>query len=208
LASILRACCLVCLLVIPGAVNASTITLQFAGNVTQVPLDEVFGDLTVGQQIQGSFSFDSSAVDLAPADPATGIYASSAPFGMDVTIGTHEFTTSGSLTIGILNSFVDQDTVFANSASNDLTLELFFQDNTGTAFTNDHLPLTFPAINAFAQRDFHLDALFDAGEVQVDGQIGTSDAQAAPEPASVGLAFAGSLVLLALARLRRPSHLH
>ncbi len=182
--------------------SADSFSVQFSGNVTQIPLDEVFGDITVGESIGGSFSFDSAAVDLVPTDPATGVYASSAPFGMTVTIGSHEFTTSGSITIGILNSFVDQYTVLAASPSNDLTLELFFQDNTGTAFSNDHLPLTLPPLSDFQQRDFHLDAIFDSGEVQVDGQVGGPDAQAVPEPASAAL-LTSCIALLALARLRR-----
>jgi hypothetical protein len=49
-----------------------------------------------------------------------------APFGMTVTIGVHNFSTSGLLNIGILDSFVDQYTVLAVSSAGDLTLELFF----------------------------------------------------------------------------------
>jgi hypothetical protein len=201
-ASILRLSGLVCLSGLFSAMSASPLSLQFSGNVTQIPVDEIFGDITAGELIRGSFSFDPAAVDLVPTDPATGVYASSSPFGTTVTIGSHEFTTSGSITIGILNSFVDQYTVFAASPSNDLTLELFFQDNTGTALSNDHLPLTLPALSDFQQKDFHLDAIFDRGEVQVDGQVGGSDAQAVPEPASAALS-ACSFALLALARLRR-----
>lgn len=202
MASILRIYCLVCLFGLFSAVSASPLSLQFSGNVTQIPVDDIFGDITVGESIGGSFSFDSAAVDLIPADPATGVYASSSPFGMTVTIGSHEFTTSGSITIGILNSFVDQYTIFASSPSNDLTLELFFQDNTATAFSDDHLPLTLPALSGFQQKDFHLDAIFDRGEVQVDGQVVGSDVQAVPEPASAAL-YACSFGLFALLRLRR-----
>jgi hypothetical protein len=202
-ARILKACCLAIFFIWLGAVNAIAATIQFAANVTQVPVDDVFGDITFGQQIQGSFSFDPAAVDLAPADPATGIYQSGAPFGMTVTIGTHQFTTSGSLTVGILNSFVDQYTVFATSASGDLTLELFLQDNRGIALSSDQLPPSLPSLSDFAQRDFHLDAVFDEGEVQVDGQLAGATAQATPEPSAAGLGFVGSLVLLALARMRK-----
>lgn len=202
MASIVRVLCLFCLFGLFSMLSAAPLSLQFSANVTQVPVDDAFGDITVGELIRGSFSFDPAALDLVPADPATGVYASTSPFGMTVTIGSHDFTTSGSITIGILNSFVDQYTVLATSASNDLTLELFFQDNTGTAFSNDRLPLTLPALSDFQQRDFHLDAIFDLGEVQVDGQVGSSDAQAAPEPASAAL-YACAFALLALARLRR-----
>ena len=45
---------------------------------------------------------------------------------MTVTIGVHNFSTSGLLNIGILDSFVNQYTVLAVSRAGDLTLELFF----------------------------------------------------------------------------------
>lgn len=200
MARILRLCCIASFFILLSSANASTINISFSGNVTQVPLDEAFGDIAFGDPIQGTFSFDSSAADLIPADPAVGSYTFTAPFGMTVTIGAHNFVTTGLLNIGILNSFVDQFTVLAMSASGDLTLELFLQDNTGTAFANDHLPSALPPLSDFAQKDFHLDALTPGGEVQVDGQVGTSAAQGIPEPSSTASVLTGSLVLLALAR--------
>jgi hypothetical protein len=185
-----------------NAANASTITFQFSGTVTQVPLDEVFGDIAVGDQILGNASFDSNAVDQIPADPATGSYTAAAPFGITVTIGKHNFDATNFLNIGILNGFVDQYTALATDASGDLTVELFLQDNTGTVFNNDHLPSSLPPLTAFTQRDFHLDALFAGGEIQVDGLLGDVPVQAVPEPSPVGPVLTCSVLLLALARRR------
>jgi hypothetical protein len=200
-----KACCVISLFVLLSSANAAVLTFQFSGNVTQVPLDEVFGDLNPGDLIQGTFSFDTSATDAVPADPSIGSYTSSAPLGMDVTIGTHNFKTSGGLNIGILNGVVDQYTVLATSASGDLTLELFLQDNTGSAFSNDHLPLTPPALTDFAQRDFHLIATLAGGEVQADGQLGAT-AVATPEPPTAGFILAGSIFLLPAVRKRFSQH--
>jgi hypothetical protein len=202
MARIGKLCCVACFFILLSSANASTIIFSFSGNVTQVPFDEAFGDIAFGDAIQGSLSFDSSAVDLVPADPAVGSYSFSSPFGMTLTIGAHNFITSGSLNIGILNSFVDQFTVLATSALGDLTLELFLQDNTGSVFTNDHLPSVVPPLTAFGLKDFHLDAITPDGEVQVDGQIGAPAVQGIPEPRSTVYILAGALVFVLLRRKR------
>jgi hypothetical protein len=200
------ACCAACFFLLLGGANASTITVNFTGTVTQVPIDEVFGDISFGEQIQGSFSFDPSAPDLIPGDPSVGSYAFGAPFGMTASIGAHEFDAFGGMSIGILNSFVDQLTVLATNGAGDLTLELFMQDDTGRVFTNDHLPLAPPPEGSFAQKDFHLDAFFDDEEIQVDGQFGAAPTTEVPEPSTAILFLAASMALLALARRRRLLH--
>ena len=101
------------LLLATGVCHAETITFHFSGSVTQVPVDEVFGDIAVGDAIDGSFNFDSTATDLIPGDPATGSYSFGAPFGLSATVGAHPFEATGSLNIGIFNGFVDQYTVLA-----------------------------------------------------------------------------------------------
>jgi len=187
-----------------GSANATVLTFTFAGNLTQVPLDEVFGDLAPGDGFVGSFSFDTSAADLIPADPATGSFAWSAPFGMNVDIGAHNFTTSGSLSIGVLNSLVDQYTILATSASGDLTLELFLQDSTGSAFSNDSLPSSLQLAD-FDQREFHLNGTFDSGQVQADGQVTTLTVPNAPEPSTAALALTGLILPFIWKRFQRTS---
>jgi hypothetical protein len=198
-----RVSCVACFFALLSSANADIVTFQFSGNVTQVPLDEVFGDIAPGDPIRGSYRFDTSATDLIPADLATGSFTFAAPFGMTATIGAHDFNAFGSLNIGILNSFVDQYTVLALSSSGDLSLELFLQDNTGGAFTNDHLPLTERFSDSFTQQDFHLDATLAGGEIQVDGQLSAPNAQVVPEPRLVGLVMAGPIILLTVVARRR-----
>jgi hypothetical protein len=193
------------ILFVTGMAKSETITLQFSGNVTQVPVDEVFGDINAGDAILGSFSYDTSAVDLIPLDSSTGSYIFSAPFGMNVSIGAHTFNTAGSLNIGILNSFVDQYSVLATNETGDLTFEILLQNNESVVFTDDHLPSSAPPLAGFDQRDFHFDGLFDGGEVQADGTLSTLAAQDAPEPGTLAEVLAGFFVLLALTRSRRSS---
>jgi hypothetical protein len=107
-----------------SSANAAVLTFGFSGSVTQVPLDDVFGDIAAGDAIQGSFSFDSTAVDQIPGDSSTGSYSFSAPLGLLATVGTHDFSATGFLNIGVFNGVVDQYTVFATSAAGDVTLDL------------------------------------------------------------------------------------
>jgi hypothetical protein len=200
---IVNKCFLGALFVLLNSANATAITFQFSGTVTQVPVDEVFGDLGSGDEIQGTFTFDSSASDLIPNDPTTASYSWTAPLGMTVTVGSHTFDTSGLLSIGILNGAVDQYTVLAESAAGDLTLELFLQDNTGEAFSSDHLPLTAPPLDDFAQRDFHLDGIFEDGKVQADGRLNSLSGPTVPEPETTPIFLAVSIVVLILARRKR-----
>jgi hypothetical protein len=111
---IFRLTCACVLLGLLTFASAAPITVQFTGAVTQVPIDDVYGDIAFGSLMQGSYIFDSTAVDLIPGDPATGSYTSfGAPFGMSVSLAGHSFSALDSLNIGIFNSFVDQYTVFA-----------------------------------------------------------------------------------------------
>lgn len=178
--------------------SASPITVQFTGTVTQVPIDDVYGNIAAGSMFEGSYSFNSTAVDLIPGDPASGSYQSlGVPFEMLVAIGGHVFTASDSVNIGIFNSFIDQYTVLALGASGDLTLELFLQDNAATVFANDGLPMTAPLLGAFAIRDFHLHQIAAGGEAQVDGQVTSLSVSAVPEPPArflVGGGFAALLI--------------
>ncbi len=185
-----------------GPVRADTIAFQFSGTVTQVPVDQVFGDIAFGDTFQGTLSFDSAAADQDPGDPSIGSYSFSAPFGMTIDIGAHDFEATGSLNIEVVNSFVDQYTVLATDQTGGLIMDLFLLDNTGTALSNDHLPLGAPSLASFGERDFHLDDFLDSGEIQVDGEIDASPVQATPEPSTTILS-AAILLAICTAALRR-----
>jgi len=126
---------------------------------------------------------------------------------MTLTIGAHVFSTSDSLNIGIVNSGVDQYTVLAQSAGGDLTLELFLEDNSATAFNGDGLPLSVPLLGNFTIADFHLVALVNDGQLQVDGNLTSftcgPGCSPIPEPSSGLLAAAISLLLAGIGGRRR-----
>ena len=175
------------------------ITIDHSGTITQVPIDDLYGDIAAGSTVQISYTFDSTAVDLIPADSATASYASSGvPFTMTFSFPGHVFTADGSVQIGIFNSFVDQYTVLGTGNGGNLTLELFLQDNGATAFSDDSLPLSAPSLAAFTVADFHFHEIGDDGrETQFDGQL-TGTSAAVPEPSTAVALLLGLGVLAAL----------
>jgi hypothetical protein len=172
-----------------AAAHADLVTFQFTGVVTQVPIDDLYGDISFGNAITGSYSFNSLAADGAPADATTGSYTSlGIPYVFNASFAGHVFSVTDYLNIGVFNSVVDQYTVFALNPT--LTLEIFLQDNSGAVFGNDQLPLFPPPLGSFVLRDFHFDQVLD-GETQVDGRIDSltcssgCTANVVPEPSGL-----------------------
>src|SRR6059058_4841348 len=113
-------------LLAPWLSRAGPIAFNFTGTVSQVPIDDFATGIQFGDAITGSFTFDSTAADAIVA-PTAGSYTATGPaFGMTAVIGpgTLLFQVSGSMNIGILNSFVYQYTGHASSTT--LVLDLFF----------------------------------------------------------------------------------
>ena len=188
-----------------AAVSAGPITFLFNGIVTQVPIDDIYLDIVPGQPFQGSYTFESTSSDQIPGDPATASYLSTGvPFLMTLSLAGHTFTAADSVSIGVFNTFIDQYTVFALGSGGGLTLEIFLQDNSATAFANDSLPLAL-LLSSFPTADFHLHEVAAGGEVQVDGQItslttGRSDV---PEPSTAFTLCGGAFAVWALSRRRQ-----
>ena len=183
-------------------IQAAPFTIQLSGFITQVPIDDLYGDIVAGSLVQFSYTFDSAAVDQIPGDPSSGSYLSAGPpFAMSFTLPGHVFTGADSVQIGILNSVVDQFTVLAFGSGGSDTLELFLQDNSGAVFSTDSLPLTMPSLGSFALKEFHLHVITAGGETQFDGQI--SSASEVPEPAPAIMLAIGLIASLALTRSKR-----
>ena len=183
LAIVIGACCL-----FAGTLRAEPITFQFTGTITQVPVDEVFGDIDVGQSISGNYTFESTSTDGDPGDPAIGSYLapSGDPYSFNVTVGGHSFSANFLLGVGVFNAAVDQYTVLAEDSGATETFSIFLQDPRGIVFSNDSLPLSPPPLTAFSPSPvaFQMDVNLPDGEVQLDGTIDSLSSAAVPEPST------------------------
>ena len=182
-----------------GSALAIPITFSFTGAVT----DDPFGLSSFGAPITGSYTFNSAAVDSI-ASPANGSFASvGAAFGFTANVDGTTYSVPGTLTVNTANNIVGGDQYGAIALNSLLTLELFFQDASGTALASDALPLLPPAIASFGFRQFRLFTTDDSaqflGSVNsltcTAGCSVTPPPSAVPEPSSllllVGLVLAG-----------------
>lgn len=134
-----------------AAVAAAPVTFAFSGAVTSDP----FGLSTAGAPISGTYTFDSAAADAVAAGQI-GSFASSGPaFGFFAQVDGSSYAVPDAVTVNVANDIgVDQYGVIAQAGG--LTLELFFEDGTQSAFGSDALPLLPPALAAFGWREFRL----------------------------------------------------
>ena len=197
-----------------GEARAVPIDFKFKGEVTSAffdPFDPFAGRIDFGTSFVGHYIFESTTPDAIP-DPTVGSYSNfGTPFGVSVNIGGIDFSTSDFLNIGVANDIgagTDLYTVLGQQGipgglEDSLSIQLFLEDPTGTAFDSDALPLAPPDLSNFALRSFLLDGVRTAGGTTFQFQIqGSLTALAVPEP-STGLLLAIGLVGLSLVRHRR-----
>jgi hypothetical protein len=196
-----------CAVLCAEEVQAVPVIFAFGGTVTQTsfdPDDPFNNTIQFGTLIGGIYVFESTTANAIPppADASLGSYSvSGPPYGMTVNIGGNIFNTNELLNIGVANNIgpgVDQYTVLAQQGtpgglSDFLTLELFLQDDQGTAFSSTALPLTPPDLSQFEVHQFRLDALQTIGgtvfQYEIQGSV--NSLARIPEPGTVPLLGAG-----------------
>ena len=191
--------------------HASPITFSFTGTVTDVPVNETTAIVNPGDAIVGTYTFESTAADSA-AGSQEGSYTSppGAPYGLAVTVGGNGFGTSDFLNIGVANFAVGGDfyTVLAcspDAGCADREIEIFLQDLDGTTLSSEALPLAPPPLGAFEIRGFHLFAVVDGNQLQIDGTTNTLTCTtcvptAVPVPATLALLTVGLALCCVLGR--------
>jgi hypothetical protein len=194
------------------AAMAAPITINFQGVVTQAvfdPLDPLNGAVQAGSPMYSYLNFDSTAADTAP-DPQLGSYTvSGGTNGMAVLLANIVFPIMRTVNISVVNGqagMPDMYTVYAfegvqDGLSDYFSMSMVLQDDSGTAFSSDALPLQAPDTHLFGLRSFNLfgqytdlDGVFVQYEVQGEVTV--------PEPDTLAL-LAAAAVATALLRQRR-----
>ncbi len=151
---------LFCFVCVP--VRAEMITIAISGHVTLV--DDSWGFLEnkfhSGDVISGTYTYDSSALDSEPLDPAYGLYEYyNAPMGISMNIGEFNFRTNPNdvyFRIGITH--LSGTNYYSLFSTNNLPLpngvevyEIYWDliDTTGTALNSDALPTIPPDLSLF-----------------------------------------------------------
>jgi hypothetical protein len=189
--------------------SAAPITFQFAGTVTQVPIDDFSTGIAFQDSFQGSFTFDPDAANTISSSTGGSYLSLGQSFGITVDIDSFTFSRFGMLAVGVQTGTPDFYTVLAETfigqPGDNLTFDMILEDLTGTAITSNLQPSTPPDLSLFSQRDFHLDDVDLSGnELQVDGHLTSLTLAAVPEP-SLGWLVAGAVVLLLSGRSRNRS---
>lgn len=167
--------------------QSAPILFTFNGAVTSIftdPIDPFAGSIAVNTNMTGSTLYESSTADtIASTDVGSYSMFSSPPLGLAISIGGNTFAASDFLNISVANNIgtgVDQLTVLAQQGvqgglEDYLSIQLFLEDPTGTAFNSDALPLTPPYLGNFLVRDFFIDGVRiidgEAVQFQIQGNI-------------------------------------
>jgi hypothetical protein len=198
------------LLPAPLASAAETLTLHFAGTLTGVN-PTLVPPFAVGNEVSGSFRFDSDASDESP-NPDIGSYPG--PRAFVFSFGTYTATAAGGpqdpsavlfVTRGDgVDDFEVRTSAVSGPAIGDfvpIKLELSLEDFDGTELPTDALPSSFDVAefeNAIAG------ILFSNGDsLESVSATLTSIEVTVPEPGAPCLLAVGALVLVAARRVRR-----
>lgn len=139
---------------VPTGAGAVPVTFGFTGVVTDVD-DLVAAEFSVGEQVVGSYTFDSAAADSDP-DPTLGSYAITA---LTVTFGGDYSVTEGSdVTLSVHDGppqndfyllYADLPTAPQVAGLDANTLSFSLIDSDSTLFASDALPLAPPDFSEF-----------------------------------------------------------
>lgn len=183
-------------------VGASAVTFEFAGviDIVDDPNGHLGGMIQAGDNFSGTYTFDSEAPDLTPADPAGGNYRPS-PSALAISVGGFEVATAeDTLTrVGIgnlddLDTFVIDATNFDSAGFHISQARLLLMDPTGSALDSDALPLLPPELSLFQTREFRVTGHVDNPDLPFD-LYGTVTALTTPEPGAAVLLLAGTVLI-------------
>lgn len=200
------------LLFVPGFAQASLVTHEFSGTITEFQLwgtDPLNGQVHVGMSFSGFYQFDES--QQPAGGPACGGNLVQChwefpipPFRLSFTIGSLTFNALGDYEIYLTNDYPPTGEDWYNIYSHvnfgtwlGVAMAIGLSDPTGTAIDDPtSLSKKPPKLHDFSQRVFKINGSYDQG--YVTGQI--EKIKRLPEPGTLALLTFG---LAALVTVRR-----
>lgn len=203
-----RQFCGVLALLAMGMAQAAPVTYYFGGQLSWVHPD-LSPTLSVGNEFNGTFTYESTTVDSSPADPNRGYYAPGPAFAVTINALTFSIAGGGSGSVSVVNDLSGTDKFDAASAGsattgsiNDYIPYAFFllmDDYTGSAFISDALPAFEVDLALFDVSGFEL-FLENRGALDSGASIhGSLSYLSLTAPNATSIPEPGSLALLGLA---------
>ena len=186
------------LLVSPHPALGSLVTFEFAGEVTHVRDDDglLGGAVTVGSPFSGVYTFESTTPDSDWDLPEAGTYDDAITF-LSGEVGAISFGGAGSTFVWVrkyssvvFDLYLVGADVSLPGVTEILDFNIGLKDSTGTAFADDSLPVSPPALVEFDSTWFIFEA--ESERLRLGGEL-TALTSLVPEP--------GMIMLLALAAI-------
>jgi hypothetical protein len=199
----------------PVAAQAALITIGIEAVVDEVydPFGYLEGNITPGDIITGSYTYDLDMLDSVPEYPTVGRYEHHAPpFGISLTVGGFEFKTdpdSVDFLVGIANNVVSDglhDSYWLNSynnlpLSNDAPvggISWTLRDSSATALSSINLLTNAPVLDDWGFNRLNIGGGTRARPFGIQGHV--TSVVVIPEPATVLLFSFGGLIFVRRAK--------
>ena len=183
--------------------RATSITIEITAEVDSVydPSGYLEGNISAGDIITGTYTYESSTADSSPLDPTQGNYWHyDPPAGISLSVGGFDFQTDPAgveFCVAITNNDLSGQDFYLIYSQNNLPLSngtlvesIWWQlnDNTGSALSSDALPTTVPILDQWQDNLLLL-------ETTRTFKIWAHVTSAIPEPATILLLAVGALLL-------------
>ena len=188
-----------------GSLRAELITIHLTAEVIYVNdiANLLEGNVSLGDIITGSYSYDSDTLDSSPLDSVGAYEHYTPPYGINLSVGGFVFQTNPEnvdFLVGIGNNhmYSSWDNYSVTSYKNlplyeGVNVQLIgwgLEDPSGTALSGDTLPTTPPVLE-----DWGINYLRITFGYRGNSNIQARVTSAVPEPTTVLLLTLGSLVL-------------